>query len=251
LKIYHTLFVLLCCIAFPSYAQVLTGVVADGDDSTLAGIVIQNKTHLQSIMSDANGGYSITAYKNDIIEFSFLGYYPYSMLMPEDGKVTRKIVLIKKAFTLDEVVIGPQYTPYQLDSIERRQLYKGALSRGFASSSTLGAIFSPASALAEQFNKESKQIARFQKNYVKWESQRFIDTRYSFEEVGQLTGLTGDTLAAFINAYPMANDFARTATDMEIKMWVKYNYREWIKKPIVLPPPVNITNTETDSLKKP
>lgn len=203
-------------------------------------------------MSDANGAYSIVAYKNDVIEFSSLGYYSYNMSMPEEGKVTRKITLNKKAFALDEVVIGPQYTPYQIDSIKRRQLYKSALTRGFASSSVMGSIFSPVSALAEQFSRESKQAKRFQQNYGKWEAQRFVDTRYSFDEVQTLTGLTGDTLAAFINAYPMAMDYAKTATDMEVKMWIKYNYREWIKNPIVLPPPIEMFNkNETDSLKKP
>lgn len=202
-------------------------------------------------MSNASGDYSIVAYKNDVIEFSGLGYYTYSMSMPGDGKVSRNITLVKKAFTLDEVVIGPQLSPYQIDSLKRRQLYKSALGRGFASSSVLGSVFSPVSALAEQFSKESKQAKRFQQNYGKWEAQRFVDNRYSFEEVQKLTGLGGDTLAAFINAYPMALDYARTATDLEVKMWIKFNYREWIKKPIVLPPPIVIPNLDTSSLKKP
>jgi hypothetical protein len=30
-------------------------------------------------------------------------------------------------------------------------------------------------------------------------------------------------------AYPMAYDFARTATDLELKMWIRDNYREWLK----------------------
>ena len=113
----------------------------------------------------------------------------------------------------------------------------------------MGAVFSPASALAEQFNKKSKQRARFQENFSKWESQKFVDTRYSSEMVQALTGLTGDTLAAFINAHPMPYDYARAATDLEIKMWVRYNYREWIKKPITLPPP--IPKETADTLKKP
>jgi len=244
---------LLCSIVSSVSAQTLTGVVVDSDDSTLAGIIIQNKTHLQTAMSDANGNYSINAYKGDVVEFTYLGYYPYSVQKLEDGNTSRKVVLNKKAYTLDEVVIGPQYTPYQLDSIERRKTYGGALGRGFASSSVLGSIFSPASALAEQFSKEAKQVKRFQRNFAKWENQKFIDTRYSFEEVSNLTGLTGDTLAAFIAAYPMAPEYARTATDLEVKMWVKYNYREWIKKPIVLPPQQDLPKAieVADTSKKP
>lgn len=233
-------------------AQTFEGIVTDIESgASLPGVVIVNKTHQQSTMSDINGNFSIAAAKGDEIEFTYLGYYPNNMQMPESVKVFRKIGLRKQLFTLDEVVIGPEYTPYQLDSIARRKTYKTALSREKASSSVVGTIFSPVSALAEQFNKQSKQIYRFQKNFVRWEDQKFVDTRYSLEEVGKLTGLKGDTLGAFMSAYPMANDFARAATDLEIKMWIKYNYKEWIKNPIVLPPKISIPDLEADTLKKP
>jgi hypothetical protein len=136
-----------------------------------------------------------------------------------------------------------------LDTLSARFHRPPDLSRERASSSVLGSVFSPASALAEQFNKKSKQRARFQTNFAKWENQKFIDTRYSPEQVNALTGLTGDTLAAFINAHPMPYDYARTATDLEVKMWIRYNYREWIKKPIVLPKPITIEGADT--LRKP
>jgi hypothetical protein len=238
-------------MAVSASAQVLYGVATDSeDDSTLIGVVIQNKTHPLTTTSDLNGRFSIVADKGDEIEFTYFGYNAFSMQMPE-GKVYRKIALRKKLFALDEVVIGPDYTPYQKDSIERRKTYKLALNRQRASSSVVGSVFSPMSALAEQFNKQSKQIYRFQQNFVKWEGQKYMDTKYSFEDVGKLTGLSGDTLGAFINAYPMPYDFARTATEIEIKMWIKYNYREWIKKPIVLPPAISMPHVTTDTLNKP
>lgn len=200
-------------------------------------------------MTDVDGKYSIRADKGDEIEFSYVGYYPLSLLMPEATTTFRRISMKRKMFSMEEVEIRPDYTPYQLDSMRRRKLYALDLNRERASSTVMGTIFSPASALAEQFNKKSKQRFRFQKNFVKWEEQKYIDTRYLPEEVAKLTNLSGDTLAAFINAYPMPTDYARTATDMEIKMWIRYNYREWIKKPIVLPPV--IPNEAADSLKKP
>jgi hypothetical protein len=244
------LFLLLLIAAGPLQAQVLEGIVAEGDDgSPLTAVMILNKTKNQSTMTDVDGKYSIRADKGDNIDFSYMGYYPVSLMMPESVNTFRRISMKKKLFSLEEIVIGPDYTPYQLDSIRRRKLYALDLSRERVSSTTMGAIFSPASALAEQFSKKSKQRFRFQKNFVKWESQKYIDTRYLPEEVASLTGLSGDTLAAFINAHPMPQDYARTATDLEIKMWIKYNYKEWIKKPLVLPPA--IPNETADTLKKP
>jgi hypothetical protein len=228
----------------------LEGIVAESDDgSPLAAVMILNKTKNQSTMTDVDGKYSIRADKGDNIDFSYMGYYPVSLMMPESTNTFRRISMKKKLFSLEEIEIRPDYTPYQIDSMRRRKLHALDLSREKVSSSVMGTIFSPASALAEQFSKKSKQRFRFQKNFVKWEGQKYIDTRYLPEEVASLTGLSGDTLAAFINAYPMPQDYARTATDLEIKMWIKYNYKEWIKKPFVLPPV--IPNETTDTLKKP
>jgi hypothetical protein len=245
------LFLLFILAPFALFSQVFEGVVTDYDGGVaLAGVVLRNIETNQGALSGIDGKFKIRASKDDEIEFSYLGYYSFRMRVPESG-VYRQVTLKKKLFELDDIVIRPDYTPYQLDSIERRKTYNLALNRGFASSSVLGSVFSPVSALAEQFDKKSKQIKRFQQNYFKWEDQKFIDTRYSFGEVSKLTGFTGDTLAAFIAAYPMPVDYARTATDMEIKMWIRYNYREWIKKPIVIPPGISIPNSEADTLKKP
>ncbi|WP_157976865.1 carboxypeptidase-like regulatory domain-containing protein [Taibaiella helva] len=235
--------------ALPAVAQSLDGIVADNEGDALPAVIVVNKTKNLSTMTDADGKYSLRADKGDDLEFTYVGYYPVTFQMPEGVDVFRRVMLKKKLFTLEEVEIRPDWTPYQLDSIARAKRYALDLSRKRASSTVMGSIFSPASALAEQFNKKSKQRTRFQENFRKWESQKFVDTRYTPEEVETLTGLSGDTLAAFMNAYPMPYDYARSATDLEVKMWIKYNYREWIKKPIVLPKP--IPKETADTLKKP
>lgn len=231
------------------YAQALEGIVADSDGEALPAVMVINKTKNLNTMTSVEGKYSIAADKGDDIEFTYMGYYPVSMKVPDGSNVFRRVSLRKKLYSLQEVEIRPDWTPYQLDSIARSKRYALDLSRERASSSVMGSIMSPASALAEQFSKKSKQRTRFQSNFSKWERQKYVDTRYTPEEVASLTGLRGDTLAAFINAHPMPYDYARTATDLEVKMWIRYNYREWIKKPVVLPPV--IPKTEADTLEKP
>jgi hypothetical protein len=51
--------------------------------------------------------------------------------------------------------------------------------------------------------------------------------------VAALTGLTGDTVGYFMNANPMPFDYARAATDLELKMWIRYNYKQWLKNPVI------------------
>jgi len=44
-----------------------------------------------------------------------------------------------------------------------------------------------------------------------------------------MTGLTGDSIHLFMQQYPIDYEFARSATDLEIKMWVRNNYKQWLK----------------------
>ncbi len=62
------------------------------------------------------------------------------------------------------------------------------------------------------------------------EKQNFVDSRYSKELVTSLTKLNEDDAQTFMNAYPMEYDFARAATDLEIKMWIKYNFSQYSKE---------------------
>jgi hypothetical protein len=70
-------------------------------------------------------------------------------------------------------------------------------------------------------------LKAFQERFKAGENQLFTDTRYNAAAVTALTGLEGASLSAFMNACPIPYDFVRTATDLEVKMWIRYNYRLW------------------------
>jgi len=130
------------------------------------------------------------------------------------------------SYQLKEYIVRPKnYTQYQIDSLQRHSTYQRTLAR-----ERTGSVMSPVTFIAERVSKRSKQIYNFKKQYYYWEDQRFIDSRYTSELVGALTNLTGDTLAYFMNAYPMPYDYARTATDLELKMWIRSNYRQWVSR---------------------
>lgn len=212
-----------------SFSQTLSGIVTDmSDHGAIANVIVRNKNGNELAYTDHSGKFSIGAQEGDSILFISQGYYTFQMIMPEGGSRYRQINLERKILSIHEIQVTPGWTPYQKDSIERHSRYRGALEQEKETS-----VFSPFTAIADNISKSARQRWRFQKNYVIWEKQKFIDTRYTREEVHQLTGLSGDSLAAFMNAYPIPYDYARTASDLEIKMWIKYNYREWMKHPIV------------------
>jgi len=227
-------------IASSVSAQVLRGTVTDAEtNKPLYPVTVVDLDTRQNSYTDEKGNFAINVRPGDQIVFSYIGYKPQQRdirFIAGDMQVAVKLQQIN--YQLDEFTVRPGYTPYQIDSLQRRSTYQRPL--GMANANPFN---SPVSALAQLFAPVTKARRSFQRNYTKWESQLFVDSRYSPELVTQLTGLTGDSLGNFMNAYPMPYDYARSATELEVKMWIRYYYKEWMKngaKPVYV----------TDSMKK-
>ena len=223
----------------------LSGVVIDKDTKdTLSLTHIENKTGHKRVDYFSKGIFTINVKELDRITFSLTGYRSVEMLIMDatpDRFVTVKMERAQLA--LDTVkVLG--LTQYQEDSLKRRLIFGKKVSEKpvkfkrlkphslyGGSGNGILTYQAPISSLIQKRTKTYKRLKAFQDRFKKDEAQAFVDSRYSLELVTELTALQGDSLKAFISAYPMPLDYARSATEVEVKMWVKYNYREWIKKP--------------------
>lgn len=207
--------------------QTLKGQVRDKlSQYPLYPVSVINLTTQQVTYSNEKGFFSIDAKAGEKVAFSYIGYRADQFMMPISvGEYTKDIELEAVSYRLKEIVLMPDYTPFQRDSIDKVKTYRGALTRQKSNP-----ISSPFSFVAEKFNKRSKQLFKFQKNFVKWEEEKFIDTRYTPQLVQEMTGMTGDSIGHFMAAYPMPYDYARAASDLEIKMWVRFYHKEWLQK---------------------
>ena len=179
----------------------------------------------QSTSTNEYGAYSIAANAGDIIAFTYIGYKSVEKVQPPSGIAVVNIALEHEDYQLQEFRLHPGHlTQYQIDSIEQRSTYKIPLRQKHANP-----FNSPFSAIAEKFSKTSKRTFQFQKDFIAGETEKFIDSRYTPELVNKLTGATGDSVGHFMYAYPMPYDFCRTATDLELKMWIRSSYKEWAK----------------------
>ncbi len=219
-------------------AQTLKGSVRNGETGEpLPAVSVLNSRTQQYVFSERDGSFSITAQKGDAVSFSAIGYKTQQKIVPASlGLAEMHIDLFRLSYQLDEFVYKPMYTPYQLDSMERVSTYQRALAR-----QRVRSVMSPVTLLADKVSKKSKQIYRFQKSFGYWEDIKFIESRYSQELVAQMTGLRGDTLAYFMNAHPMPYDYARVASELELKMWIRERYKVWRKDPVF--PPLIGNNT--------
>lgn len=202
--------------------------VIDGESGKpLSTVSVYNTKTQQYAYTNASGNFFLSANKGDIISFSFIGYKTQTKIVPSSiGTAEMHIDLFRISYELDEFIYRPLYTPYQLDSMQRKSTYQRALAR-----EKVRSVMSPVSLLADRLSKKSQQIYRFQKSFNYWEGIKFIESIYSPELVTQMTGLKGDTLAHFINIYPMPYDYARVASELELKMWIRERYKEWLKSP--------------------
>lgn len=217
---------LFSCIA--GYAQTLKGTVTDATGGkALSPVVVVNTSTQQSVYTAVDGTYSLPAQAGDLIALTYIGYKTIQWKMPATlGTTTQNFKMQLLNYQLKEFTVRTKnYTQYQVDSLERHSTYQRTLAR-----QRTGSLTSPVTFIAERVSKKSKQIYNFKKQYYYWEDQRFIDSRYTPELVGALTNLSGDTLGYFMNAYPMPYEYARTATDLEVKMWIRNNYRQWLSR---------------------
>ncbi|WP_118949966.1 peptidase associated/transthyretin-like domain-containing protein [Taibaiella helva] len=219
-------------------AQQLYGVVVDAATGTpLPAVGIDNDRSGEHILSSEKGTYSIAVKSGDRVRFKLLGYTVREFLVGSgEAEQYQRIPLEKYLQHIDTVVVRPGLSDYQRDSLEYRRLFGkkvaqervrfGLNKRGPPGG--FGLVFNnPISAPYQRFARKYKRLRAFQRRFKAQEKQSFIDTRYTPDEVHALTGLTGDTLAAFMNTYPMPYDYARTASDLEISMWIRSNYRQW------------------------
>ena len=210
----------------------MKGIVVDGETKQpLHPANVIDNANSQSTATDERGIFVLPAKNGDVISFSYIGYHTIQRLATTDSVL--RVEMLPLSVNLKEYVLHPDYTPYQKDSAEMAERYKTELSKqpvkvGFSTADGggfSGLIGGP----VQKMSKSYKQNKKFKENFKKDEEQKFIDTRYTPQLTTALTGFSGDSLAIFMNTYPMEYKFARTASDLEIKMWIRQNYKDYLK----------------------
>ena len=220
---------LLCCSTL--LGQSLKGLVVDGETLLpMPRVEVRNINSGQSALTNTSGYFNLPMRQGDKVTFFFTGYHTVEQF-PEPGD-SLHIELLRISVHLP-VYIVRQQTQFEKDSTEMAERYKTEIDRRptipkvyFGTGVGVDGLIS---SLAEKFNKNYKDNKKFRAAYKNDVEQKFIDTRYRPELVTSLTGLKGDSLIMFMNYHPMDYLFARVATDLEIKAWIRSTYKDYIK----------------------
>lgn len=212
----------------PAQAQfMLRGRVVDSaSQKGLAPVSIENMSTHQGTFSTANGDFMLEVKPGDYVYFTYVGYKNRSVrVLAEDEGRLKIVSLSLKPVQLKDVTIYRGPTEYQKDSASRASIYKDAFEYERQKS-----VMSPVTSLYQKFSKKHRSMERFHEQILDMEQQKFIDTRYSPELVQALTRLSEEAVIPFMQQYPMEYEYARAASDLEIKMWIKYNFQEYLAK---------------------
>jgi len=223
---------LLLFIHFVAAAQVLEGLVLDRETmEPIVGVSVVNTNNGSAVTSDNQGYYKINATAGDTLMFRHIAYrlalheMTYTM-----GSKYQSVLMEPLMHQLKEAIVTTR-TPYQQDSLEKELTYHHELHKTLVPKPKVVGIGCAGCIgwAADKITGNSKRPKRFRKMFAEQDKIAFIDSRYNAELIIALTPLRDtDSIAAFIYAYPMESDFARQASDLELKSWVRTNYKAYI-----------------------
>lgn len=221
----RVLILILTFIIYKGNAQGLyKGYVLDSlSKNPLINARVENsKTH-KGITTDIYGYFELEAIDNEFLIISMLGYKnKYVNLTSYNQDKPIMIYLAIKPVQLKDVVITKGPTKYQIDSARNASLYKSIIEYEQQKS-----VFSPVTSAYQKFSKKHRNIRKFKSQMETMEKQKFIDSRYNAPFVMELTQMNEEEAQLFINKYPIEYDFARAASDVELKLWIKYYYKQY------------------------
>src|SRR5690348_14967619 len=84
--------ILLVSLKVSAQSKLITGVVKDGSGSTLPGVGVVLKGTTTGTVTDADGVFSISASREDVLVFSFIGYSPQEIPVGQQTNINVLLV---------------------------------------------------------------------------------------------------------------------------------------------------------------
>jgi hypothetical protein len=210
--------------------QSITGKIYTASDSVIVGATVFNASKKLSVVSAADGRYSITAAEGEKLIFTAVGYIPdtvvvafHMLLTPQD------ITLQIDPFALAEVRVTA--SDYSTDSLRRRDYYRHILDQkdaGITGRNTptgFGVNISPIS----YFSRAARQKRQLRKRLIRFEREDYIDQSFPVPWVERLTNLHGDSLRLFYTRYRPSYSFCRETDRMGMIIYINDKLKEFRK----------------------
>ena len=202
-------------------------VICDSSFNAIRDCHVINKTQNTGTVTDANGEFKITAYINDSISFSAIGYeqltIALTLFMFDRGYI---ITLKPKTYEIKE--IGIMLYSLNFPTISKYEIYTPPLPNQ-GGINLLPTDVSPITALYNRYSKEAKQKRYFKSVIDETADFILIGEKFNGEMVSQITGLKDDELIKFISFCNFSNDFILNHSPETIRRTIRKKYAEYIE----------------------
>lgn len=196
--------------------QTIQGQIIDvSNNQPLPDVAVQNIHTENGIRSDDDGRFALDAGRGQLVEFRKAGYKVLRVRLPNGTFPAYFKVVMEKYVTI------PTYDPngapkdYASDSAKYYALYKREVD--YPRLTGTDALRHPFSAMS----KRSQEIWEFQKEFEFYQQQKFIDYTFNPKLVYTITGLSGDSLQAYMQMF--------RPTYQQLKGMNEYAYYNYIK----------------------
>jgi hypothetical protein len=240
MRVFLLLLLIHGALPFSAFAQQFRGQVYDAATSAPIGTVLVTNTRSGAMwVSDSAGNIAFTAYPGDVITFQHPAYKLDRITIVGYNDVVA-VGLTKAPIQLAEVEVLSPMLQFKRDSAFNHQFFHKEL--GYVHSQIgidnisgapgtgvgvgVGGVFSE---LALLISGKKKQYRRLEKEMLFLEQMRYSDIRYTPSLVAAQTGLNDSAANAFIVRHPIPDDFVRAASELELKMWVREQWRAELK----------------------
>ena len=231
---------ILCFLIFllpgsANFAQTfLTGTVRKKENQeALSSVNVFNKTQRKNRLSDEQGNYRIEAQAGDTVLFSYVGYRKDTVLITSTILATQFPVLMDlKPASLEAVTVG-NLSNYQVDSLERRQMYAWIYEQErqpVIERQRQGDGVGVELNVIPHGSSEVRQRLQLKKRIIKEEEKHYVDFRFSPEYISHLTHLQGASLAQFMSRYRPSYDFCRKAAGIDMLVYINDSFKEFEKQ---------------------
>jgi hypothetical protein len=190
------------------------------------------RTPLSSAISDSNGHFRIRVRESDIVSMKATNYkfdtihFSFSLI---DSVLL--LELEPMGASLQNVTITTIYSPYQLDSINRRRSFEEGRSKTTFIDKHPHQGFGLIMNLDRIGKSPDKGLVRQRQLFEKTEEWHYIRTRFPDSLVRFYTGLHGDSLRRFIYAYTPTYEWLRAhPSKMEVVMYINDKMKLFGKK---------------------
>jgi hypothetical protein len=183
--------------------------------------MIVNRTTGQGVFGQPNGYFSAYARNNDSISISVKGYMIYGFRVKADSNCQskQKIYLIPKPQELKEMVIKPLKTLSQIkEEREALAMRETRLVTG------VDVLQSPITALYQAFSKKEQNKRWIAEQEYKDNKRKIVQELLRLYVASDIIELDEEEFDEFISFLNLNEDFLKTATEMELYLFIKDKY---------------------------